>query len=84
MRIAVVGAARSAAYYGTRLALVREERGSPDSLSIGEATPQEILHDARNASCACGTPIAKLSGPPAVDPAGGNAWGTLIEQAKTP
>ena len=39
--------------------------GGPDSLSIGAAKPQEVLHAMQNPSCACGTPIAELSGPPA-------------------
>jgi alpha-beta hydrolase superfamily lysophospholipase len=38
--------------------------GGPDSSAIGAAEPQEELPDAANASCASGTPIAKLSGPP--------------------
>ena len=39
--------------------------GGPDSLSIGAAKPQEVFHAVRTSSCACGTPIAELSGPPA-------------------
>jgi len=39
--------------------------GGRDSLSIGAAKPQEVLHAMQNPSCACGTPIAELSGPPA-------------------
>ena len=45
--------------------LTLHETGSPDSSSIGAAEPQEDFHEARNPSCACGTPIAELSGPSA-------------------
>ena len=40
--------------------------GGPDSLSIGAAKPQEVLHAGANPLVPDGTPIAKLSGPPAV------------------
>ena len=43
--------------------------GGPDSLAIGAAEPQEELPYARKASCAYGTPIGKLSGPPVGPPA---------------
>jgi hypothetical protein len=39
---------------------------SPDSLPIGAAKPQEVFQAVQNSSCACGTPIAKLKGPPAI------------------
>ena len=37
-------------------------------MSIGAAEPQEVFYAARNPSRACGTPIAKLSRPPAKPP----------------
>ncbi len=49
-----------------RLTCVARTGGSPDSSAIGAAEPQEVFHDPRNPSCACGTPIAELSRPPAV------------------
>ncbi len=42
--------------------------GGPDSLSIGAAKPQKVFHAMQNPSCACGSPIAELSGPPASQP----------------
>ena len=42
-----------------------ERLGGPDSLTIGPAKPQDVLHAMQNPSRACGTPIAELSGPPA-------------------
>ena len=42
--------------------------GGPDSYAIGAAEPQEGLPYATKPSCACGTPIAKLSGPPVFSP----------------
>ena len=39
-------------------------RGGPDSFAIGAAEPQEALPYTVKTSCACGTPIAELSGPP--------------------
>ena len=38
--------------------------GSPDSSSIRAAQPQEACAWATTSSCACGTPIGKLSGLP--------------------
>ena len=44
---------------------VKASAGGPDSLSIGTAESQEVTGAEFNASCAFGTPIGKLSGPPA-------------------
>ena len=43
--------------------------GGPDLLSIGAAKPQEDVGLHFDRWCACGTPIAELSGPPAAVPA---------------
>ena len=51
-------------------------------MSIGAAKPQEVFLDTQKSSCACGTPIAELSGPPAVVGTG-NA-GNPLTQGKTP
>ena len=40
-----------------------DDPGGPDSLPIGAAKPQEVFATG-GPSCACGTPIAELSGPP--------------------
>ena len=42
----------------------RQYAGGPDSLPIGAAQPQEDPLYATKTSCAYGTPIGKLSGPP--------------------
>ena len=42
--------------------------GSPDSSAIGAAKPQEDICVVQPPSCAYGTPIGKLSGPPVVKP----------------
>jgi len=51
--------------------------GGRDSLSIGAAKPQEVLHAMQNPSRACGAPIAELSGPPARRKGGGPLRGLL-------